>query len=164
MIKPIETHYKGYTFRSRLEARWAVFFETLGIKWEYEPEGFNMNGVMYLPDFWLPQVRMWAEVKPANFSKEEIEKALLLSKLSKRPVLQLIGTPDNKPYCAFEWYTDRHGVSEWYTTEYCLTTYHGYPFNEGRFYASPGGSEYFNDTERAAIEARSARFEHGETP
>lgn len=25
----IETEYKGYRFRSRLEARWAVFFDTL---------------------------------------------------------------------------------------------------------------------------------------
>lgn len=25
-IKPIETIYNGYHFRSRLEARWAVFF------------------------------------------------------------------------------------------------------------------------------------------
>jgi hypothetical protein len=26
----------GYRFRSRLGARWAVFFETLDIKWHYE--------------------------------------------------------------------------------------------------------------------------------
>ena len=36
-IKPIETIYKGYRFRSRLEARWAVFFDALGIEYEYEP-------------------------------------------------------------------------------------------------------------------------------
>ncbi len=36
MIKAIETVYKGYRFRSRLEARWAVFFDSLGIIWEYE--------------------------------------------------------------------------------------------------------------------------------
>lgn len=34
-IKPIETHYNGYRFRSRLEARWAVFFDALGIKPEF---------------------------------------------------------------------------------------------------------------------------------
>ena len=52
MIKPIETHYNGYRFRSRLEARWAVFFDTLGIKYEYEPEGFDLgDGLYYLPDF-----------------------------------------------------------------------------------------------------------------
>lgn len=50
-VKPIETHYNGYRFRSRLEARWAVFFDALGVKYEYEPEGFQKNGLCYLPDF-----------------------------------------------------------------------------------------------------------------
>ena len=70
-IKPIETQYKGYRFRSRLEARWAVFFETLGIDWLYEPEGFekeNTEGEMirYLPDFYLPGTDTWIEVKGDN--------------------------------------------------------------------------------------------------
>lgn len=52
MIKPIETYYNGYRFRSRLEARWAVFFDALGVKYEYEPEGFDLgDGDYYLPDF-----------------------------------------------------------------------------------------------------------------
>lgn len=51
-IKPIETCYNGYKFRSRLEARWAVFFDALGVKYEYEPQGFDLgNGLKYLPDF-----------------------------------------------------------------------------------------------------------------
>ena len=52
-IKPIETRYKGYQFRSRLEARWAVFFDALGVDWEYEPEGFVIGDQYYLPDFRL---------------------------------------------------------------------------------------------------------------
>jgi nucleoside 2-deoxyribosyltransferase len=52
MIKAIETRYKGYRFRSRLEARWAVFFDALGLEWEYEPEGFDLGDAgWYLPDF-----------------------------------------------------------------------------------------------------------------
>lgn len=51
-IKPIETFYNGYRFRSRLEARWAVFFDALGVEYEYEPEGFKLpSGKCYLPDF-----------------------------------------------------------------------------------------------------------------
>ena len=51
-IKPIETEYNGYRFRSRLEARWAVLFDALGVKYEYEPEGFELpSGKKYLPDF-----------------------------------------------------------------------------------------------------------------
>lgn len=73
MINAIDTYYKGYKFRSRLEARWAVAFDAVGIKWEYEPEGFESDGVRYLPDFRLTNVRhrswsdqfapVWVEVK-----------------------------------------------------------------------------------------------------
>ena len=56
-MKAIETEYKGYLFRSRLEARWAVFFDACGVKWEYEPEGFDLgDGLYYLPDFLLHDV------------------------------------------------------------------------------------------------------------
>jgi hypothetical protein len=65
-LKAIDTAYKGYLFRSRLEARWAVFFDALGLKWEYEVEGYDLDGVWYLPDFLVktPQgADMWVEVK-----------------------------------------------------------------------------------------------------
>ena len=59
MLRAIETEYKGYRFRSRLEARWAVFFDACGVKWEYEPEGFVLpNGQYYLPDFLLDDVTL----------------------------------------------------------------------------------------------------------
>ena len=66
-LQPIETTYAGHKFRSRLEARWAVFFDELGIVWEYEPEGYKMpDGTCYMPDFWLPYFSggMYVEVKP----------------------------------------------------------------------------------------------------
>jgi hypothetical protein len=62
-IQAIETKYKGYRFRSRLEARWAVFFDALGIEWEYEKEGFTNGEDFYLPDFYLPHHKVWVEVK-----------------------------------------------------------------------------------------------------
>lgn len=63
-IKPIETFYSGYRFRSRLEARWAVFFDALGIYYEYEHQGYTLpGGSAYLPDFWLPQTKNWVEIK-----------------------------------------------------------------------------------------------------
>ena len=73
MIKAIETRYAGCRFRSRLEARWAVFFDHAGIPWEYEPEGMEISSRLgfedvppsypYLPDFYLTGLRLWAEVK-----------------------------------------------------------------------------------------------------
>lgn len=48
----IPTYYNGHRFRSRLEARFAVFFEALKVPYEYEPEGFRLDdGTCYLPDF-----------------------------------------------------------------------------------------------------------------
>lgn len=73
-IKPINTRYAGHLFRSRLEARWAVFFDHLGIKWDYEPEGFVLpDGTHYLPDFLIhtPQgERRWVEIKPSHIKDD----------------------------------------------------------------------------------------------
>lgn len=86
-MENIETNYAGYHFRSRLEARWAVFFDHAGIEFEYEPEGFLLpwrfqegwnkrtTKFRYLPDFWLPALGMWAEVK-GRWSAHERIKAL----------------------------------------------------------------------------------------
>lgn len=69
-MKAIETIWKGYRFRSRLEARWAIFFDHLGMTWEYEPEGFELSdGRRYLPDFRITNINknvLWYEIKPAN--------------------------------------------------------------------------------------------------
>ena len=66
VVSAIQTHYDGFHFRSRLEARWAVFFNTAGIGWDYEPEGIVVTHrhrpIKYLPDFWL-HTGQWAEVK-----------------------------------------------------------------------------------------------------
>lgn len=50
-IKALPTVYKGVTYRSRLEARWAIVFDELGLRPMYEPEGFEIGGRNYLPDF-----------------------------------------------------------------------------------------------------------------
>ena len=84
-IKAIDTRYAGHLFRSRLEARWAVFFDHLGIPWQYESEGFQLpDGTHYLPDFLLqtPQgERRWVEVKPSHITTDPkftaFEKAIL---------------------------------------------------------------------------------------
>lgn len=61
-MKSIPTKYNGTQFRSRLEARWAAFFDLLNWRWEYEP--FDCDG--WIPDFQLfgAQQQMLVEVKP----------------------------------------------------------------------------------------------------
>ena len=106
-IKPIQTRYAGHHFRSRLEARWAVAFDSLEQRWDYEPQGFDLGKAgFYLPDFWLPDVQMWAEVKPDAPSFDEINKAVELANASGKRVLFLIGTPAPAAY----WYIEPWGL------------------------------------------------------
>ena len=64
-IKSIRTEYNGYCFRSRLEARWAVFFDYLRVPYWYEPAVILLDKGPYLPDFFLPTIRggCWIEIK-----------------------------------------------------------------------------------------------------
>jgi hypothetical protein len=161
-IKAKETRYNGYRFRSRLEARWAVFFDTLHIKYEYEKEGYELGEAgSYLPDFWLPQVQMWGEVKAVEPTEQENMKMIALVRLTGFGCLRLIGTPEDKPYDAWETYEIGGQIG---LLDYCLTNYHGYPKDEGRFYCMPGSEwdSHWEDTAEAALAARSARFEFGE--
>jgi hypothetical protein len=61
-IKAKPTIYKGYAFRSRLEARWARFFDLMKWRWEYEP--YDLTG--WSPDFVIKgkPKNILVEVKP----------------------------------------------------------------------------------------------------
>ena len=83
-LKSIETLYRGHRFRSRLEARWAVFLDAIRLNWEYEVEGYELpDGTRYLPDFRVktPQGNhRWLEIKPSSIESDpkfdKFEKAL----------------------------------------------------------------------------------------
>lgn len=93
-IKAKPTPYNGHHFRSRLEARWAVFYDELGIKWVYEPETFEFpDGTLYLPDFYLPGIGAYVEIKPAYPTPDEIRKAELLSRFGEVTVRIFYGLP-----------------------------------------------------------------------
>lgn len=98
-IKAKRTPYKGEIFRSRLEARWAIFFDELGIKWKYEPEysdvEFRGGRTYYKPDYFLPDYELWVEIKPVDtkqISEEDFGKIVGWTK-QELEMLVLIGTP-----------------------------------------------------------------------
>jgi len=92
-IKAIDTIYRGYRFRSRLEARWAVFMDSINVRFEYEGEGFAFDGYAYLPDFFLPDMDCFLEIKPTDPSEEEVTKAILLCEHTGKNVYILVGQP-----------------------------------------------------------------------
>jgi hypothetical protein len=108
-IIPIETRYAGHRFRSRLEARWAVFFDALGVTWEYEPQGYLIGEERrpYLPDFWLPDLRTWVEVKgrPEDLDLQLLHAAVLPGGLPPALGLLLLGPVPDVP--------DGHLTAHW---------------------------------------------------
>lgn len=156
--QPIETRYQGYRFRSRLEARWAVFFDALGCAWEYEKEGFDLGGVWYLPDFWLEDIACYAEVKPTTFSEQELWKARQCG------CILLEGVPEVRLYTHAK-------VLRYFLSDGTLADLFYHPVHlpkslqEGRLWYGHGQaiSDYDNASfHRAVNAARGARFEHGE--
>ena len=71
-IRAIPTRYAGATFRSRLEARWAAYFDLCAIRWVYEP--IDLHG--WAPDFLLslPGCAVYVEVKPVDLVADGYER------------------------------------------------------------------------------------------
>lgn len=104
-LNAIETQYKGYRFRSRLEAKWAIFFDEIGWEWIYEHDGYDLPCGKYLPDFFFPDINCFAEVKPVPFTKNEMTKCCQLSEglcedtsNCEKGVILLVGNPEVKAY------------------------------------------------------------------
>lgn len=174
-IKAIETRYKGYRFRSRLEARWAVFFDNLKLAWEYEPEGFELKSGRYLPDFkvkypgeesaWPSEI--WFECKSSLDSLSPSDMARLLEFEEAKNLIILDGTPECRMYVTPSAYRDH---PDWYTQHdrfgAALWSYKGRIWWDE--YENFFGCKDYNPCAmaitRAVQAARGARFEHGETP
>lgn len=175
MVKAIETIHNGCRFRSRLEARWSIFFETLGIDYQYELQGYDFDGIYYLPDFWLPVHQCWIEIKGPEPTGDELRKAHLLSLHTGKPIFIFFGDawlPSQQKHggayrCSktkwkqgYYWYecpnckrvglaaTDEGGHFSCQCTP-TIARYSGYNDNSHRLHI-------------AYSAARQARFEHGE--
>lgn len=187
-IKPIETEYKGYRFRSRLEARWAVFFDALGLNWEYETEGYDILGEWYLPDFWIKDYECFIEIKP------EVEDHTLyynFRNVVQKTIILISGTPWDYTATWFGWDSCDSGggvfqsecviacpislmikcervdrtlfVSQWETNTNVIES-HAYDNKE--FPMNWDGCKDFAAfrTRDAVAKSKRARFEHGEKP
>jgi len=119
VTRPKPTWYNNYYFRSKLEAKWAVFFDLMKIKWNYEPEQFTCkDGSQYTPDFFLPDAILregleiiepgdfdgvgatykkrgpgvYFEIKPFSYITDHLYEERILSSM-KMPLILFVGDP-----------------------------------------------------------------------
>lgn len=141
----IQTAYSGCRFRSRLEARWAVFYDALGVAWEYEREAYALGPIgttvepdgthtswtgdedygelAYLPDFWLPTLNCWVEIKGARPTDLECLKAARLSHVTNKDMYIFFGDIPtawdtenlvHETASAYKIFVDAWGMDEYY--------------------------------------------------
>jgi hypothetical protein len=57
-------YYKGKWMRSSWEIEFAQNLDSNNINYDYEPKRFKLsNGTSYTPDFYIPSVNLWIEIK-----------------------------------------------------------------------------------------------------
>lgn len=181
-IKAIETNYDGYKFRSRLEARWGVFFKNLGIEYLYENEGYELPSGWYLPDFYLPELDLFVEVKGQEPIERERNLISELVTLTNKRATFVHQVPNIDNFQGLEVYFSLEGEDG---TNFCGWD-DNYKFCECEVCGAIG-FEFYGMIERAAhkkrcymkkinnsfssntisvanaySKARQARFEHGE--
>ena len=159
-VQAIQTRYKGVHFRSRSEARTAVFLDACDVRWRYEVEGFNLgDSGLYLPDFHIIESIgdvCWLEIKPRSAGKEEVQKWKDLAESSGIPVIvfnadflkpiMLNVTPSTSTHYLQPRKTATDGeVIGWFMQQ--VSRLKGNVLK----------------TEHAVFAARSARFEHGQS-
>jgi hypothetical protein len=183
-IRAIETHYRGYRFRSRLEARWAVFFDEMGLEWVYEHEGYEIEGVgPYLPDFEIGEAIV--EIKPLSIGRDikqwqaAQQKCREFTSATDRFAMVLVGTPGD--HAVIAWHRDFPKGADVDFAECakcsglvckCYTvagSERGALIGHVHLCHQQGCngrqvSQFGHRISGALSKAKSARFEHGETP
>jgi hypothetical protein len=183
-MKAIKTSYRGYSFRSRTEAKWAVFFDKLGLLWYYEEQGFVLpDSGCYLPDFKLilpTDELVYCEVNGCeadDFADPEISKLREFATESRCKIVLLTGVPEYRVYNQFVPDSMPNSFTAVFFQDYepFLMTASDYWFQVLKL-DSRTGRLHFNLNDRAlrkafgrgyleaVAAARGARFEHGESP
>jgi hypothetical protein len=139
-MQAIQTKFNNRHHRSRLEARVALMLHICGLPYHYEREGFEQDPGRYLPDFWCPTLRIFIEAKGWFPTADEIEKCQRLADDTQRRVAVICGDPG------------------WETIVCCFA-----PGSDQMIYL-PLPDFNAEIAMRAIDNARSARFEFGETP
>ena len=108
------TPFDGFMFRSRTEARWAVFLKAVNVHYSYEGYSFNLPYLenpatigtsRYTPDFHLPDHHLWIEVKGTEPTPKDIAKAQRTILETREAFFFYVGFPHVRgrhPSCVLE--------------------------------------------------------------
>lgn len=173
------TTYNGYLFRSKLEAKWAVFFDLIGVPYMYEPEAFRCkDGSQYTPDFYLPESflrgqsgkRLYMEIKPIGFTTHygpENDRYIkrIASSLPNDNLCLFVGEPYDLLFG--EWNPENLQLCPYYDNYmvlmYCVEcSVLKVDFREGNYMYCPccGGDISIDAMKPFAIDARQYRFDY----
>lgn len=104
-LKPIPVEYNDIPTQSTLEARWMTFFDHIKLPWHYEYQGYDLGGLWYLPDFYIPKWKCYFEAKDPGVREDAsrerefevvLEKASRLSKATGHKVIICYGGFESK--------------------------------------------------------------------
>lgn len=167
-FRALETGYKGYKFRSRTEARWAVFFDHLNYQWFYEHQGYAIpEEGQYLPDFWIPRFRKMSyagvdgpvtvesafiEVKGEYPPDDKIRLMAKLCQITGHNGYIVIGVPD----------TDCWVIDVSYAKDRALSEIDSGKFIPYEYWFADENMSPFSGSCDASNAAKSARFEFGQ--
>jgi hypothetical protein len=162
-IKAIDTRYNGHLFRSRLEARWAVFLDAVHCPFWYESDRFDLGTSTYLPDFRIideyPDSSWWLEIKPTDPLGWERQLCYELAKKTGEVVRMFVGPPECGKFHVLMW--DRFSSVP-------KATAVNKPADFGWLFFKTGNQDRWKNNPHfigAALEdASSARFEYGQRP
>lgn len=184
-----KTLYNNTLFRSKLEAKWAVFFDKCFIKYTYEPEAFLCSdNKQYTPDFFLPEAALrtghefdcktqdfikmslgvYIEIKPLGYVCDEDYKKRISEAIHPSPLILLVGDPvsainENQV-------RDQENRNEQLSPYWdnCMVLMYckncgkvKFEFDEGNYYICNKCGEDISGSElnKQAIEARNFRFQ-----
>ena len=169
----IITMYNNTLFRSKAEAQWAAFFDACKVKWEYEPQSFELPGYdYYLPDFRVERVdlcngsgntkqEIWIEVKGEMDSESllKIKKFSGYNKKNPRYSVYVVGLfPDQEGINGildFFGYNNRNKNDNYYNFKFIDgDIYPGYPgvSKKGEFTIFGEDSNYISEMDQLATQ------------
>lgn len=80
--------------RSHTELLWAKVFDSAEIQYLHEPELFDTPHGWYLPDFYMPNIEAYVEIKGVEPTEIEKEKAAAVILATGKPLVIISGKPN----------------------------------------------------------------------